>query len=359
MGPFPAPPPPRGVGPRSRVPEASESALLADGKGGSASIAIAHGNGTLRDARTGFRLYEGEWLWGCRHGQGRGWIFTYVAGALGSGVPGADGTMAPPQGGPASAMGAAAAVSGMSGTAVPTGERTASADDWALSGVYDGAWVGGKRHGRGSIVYSSGDDFEGEWVSDARHGAGRMRLAGGGTVSGFWVRDRLHGSAVFRWPFGGFECRVFHHGVQLCARSITEAQARRGMQSFGALTAAAGDVMRIGDGQTAAFNSGGYAAAAPSPSRLEAQHKAAQLALAGIDQGTSVVSDVSPDSARAPPPMGTAVVAAPVDLSPARGGRGPGRGPGPGPGTGPGSGSMSRWRLSAGLSTLAADTDGS
>lgn len=210
-------------------------------------------------------------------------------------------------------MSAAAAVSGMSWSGTPPSEGSGSADDWALTGVFDGQWVAGKRHGQGSIVYASGDTFEGQWVADTRHGAGTVQLAGGGTVSGFWVRDRLHGAAVFRWPFGGYECRVFHHGVQLCARSITEQQARRGLHAIGALTAAAGDAVGAAPAPSplgGAMQWGGSAewgaAPSPSPSRLEAQHRAAQLALdeGGEAQEEAPTAGTPPSKGAEPPAKG-------------------------------------------------------
>ena len=40
--------------------------------------------------------------------------------------------------------------------------------------VYDGDSENGKKHGKGTIVYSNGDTYEGEWHNDKRVGRGTM-----------------------------------------------------------------------------------------------------------------------------------------------------------------------------------------
>jgi len=37
---------------------------------------------------------------------------------------------------------------------------------------YDGNWLHGLRHGKGTMKYHSGDFYTGEWDHDKRHGEG-------------------------------------------------------------------------------------------------------------------------------------------------------------------------------------------
>ncbi|MGE3647952.1 MAG: hypothetical protein AB7G10_06425, partial [Reyranellaceae bacterium] len=48
-----------------------------------------------------------------------------------------------------------------------TGQRRAMISDGA---TYDGAWVDGKRHGRGLQIWPNGERYEGEWRNDKRDG---------------------------------------------------------------------------------------------------------------------------------------------------------------------------------------------
>jgi hypothetical protein len=39
---------------------------------------------------------------------------------------------------------------------------------YADGGVYEGEWMDGKMHGRGSYVFANKNRYEGEWVADAK-----------------------------------------------------------------------------------------------------------------------------------------------------------------------------------------------
>ena len=61
------------------------------------------------------------------------------------------------------------------------------------SGTYTGDMVSGFPHGKGKIVWDSGDTYEGDWVNGEGHGYGTMRWANGVTYTGQLYKWRLHG----------------------------------------------------------------------------------------------------------------------------------------------------------------------
>nr|XP_020729379.1 MORN repeat-containing protein 1 isoform X4 [Odocoileus virginianus texanus] len=67
---------------------------------------------------------------------------------------------------------------------------------WALTGhgclvdadgqVYWGSFHDNKRHGQGRMIFRNGDEYEGNWVRDQRQGHGMLRLVDGSTYEGQW-----------------------------------------------------------------------------------------------------------------------------------------------------------------------------
>lgn len=64
---------------------------------------------------------------------------------------------------------------------------------------YEGEWVGGVRHGHGTLRYASGDVYTGGWVAGHRHGSGRLTCANGDCYSGGWSQDTKHGSGQYTY----------------------------------------------------------------------------------------------------------------------------------------------------------------
>ncbi|XP_043779865.1 MORN repeat-containing protein 1 isoform X3 [Cervus elaphus] len=74
---------------------------------------------------------------------------------------------------------------------------------WALTGhgclvdadgqVYLGSFHDNKRHGRGRMIFRNGDEYEGNWVRDQRQGHGMLRLVDGSTYEGQWHSDVFSG----------------------------------------------------------------------------------------------------------------------------------------------------------------------
>ena len=74
---------------------------------------------------------------------------------------------------------------------------------------YEGAWLQGKPHGRGRMVYGDGSVHEGGWRVGEKHGRGRGEGAGGGVQEGSWVRGKLEGQGRL-WE----EMSVYEGGLE-------------------------------------------------------------------------------------------------------------------------------------------------
>mmetsp|Transcript_29688 Transcript_29688/g.88817 ORF Transcript_29688/g.88817 Transcript_29688/m.88817 type:complete len:524 (-) Transcript_29688:61-1632(-) len=73
--------------------------------------------------------------------------------------------------------------------------------------MYEGDWVRGKRHGKGSLQYRSpgphGRDhvsvYVGNFDTNRRHGTGKMVYASGNVYEGEWQDDKRHGHGSMVW----------------------------------------------------------------------------------------------------------------------------------------------------------------
>jgi CBS domain-containing protein len=138
------------------------------------SYEAAHGIGTVKDAY-GCTLYSGTFAHGMRHGNGRAAIFARAA-------------------------------------------PDAPAD---YVGEYDGDWVLGMRHGKGSFSEDNGSRYDGGWAHDRKHGSGVETISGGGIYRGAWCRGKRHGCGSFTWPNGRVELREYDHGSLVAARLVS------------------------------------------------------------------------------------------------------------------------------------------
>ena len=66
---------------------------------------------------------------------------------------------------------------------------------------YEGQYLNGKRHGKGSYYFANGDKYIGDWVEDKKHGLGASSLAVG-RYEGEFVDDKMHGKGVFYFADG-------------------------------------------------------------------------------------------------------------------------------------------------------------
>ena len=79
------------------------------------------------------------------------------------------------------------------------------AQSWRLQ--YEGDWFQGKRHGKGTLYYRSGECYKGDFVLDRCHGMGQYTYANGDVHYGEWYNGRKQGKGVLVTK--GRRCNVF------------------------------------------------------------------------------------------------------------------------------------------------------
>ena len=55
--------------------------------------------------------------------------------------------------------------------------------------VYDGMWLGNRRHGQGVFTWPSGAQFDGNFDHDRRQGEGKITYSDGASYQGAWRND--------------------------------------------------------------------------------------------------------------------------------------------------------------------------
>jgi len=63
--------------------------------------------------------------------------------------------------------------------------------------IYEGEWYMNKRHGRGKMRYANGDVYEGEWHGGVRSGFGVLQKANGDRFEGQWLDGRKEGPGCY------------------------------------------------------------------------------------------------------------------------------------------------------------------
>ena len=62
--------------------------------------------------------------------------------------------------------------------------------------TYKGQWLGGFRHGHGTIVYSDETKYSGSWQLGQPHGYGRFEMKNGSKYEGQFSFGRAHGKGM-------------------------------------------------------------------------------------------------------------------------------------------------------------------
>ena len=73
---------------------------------------------------------------------------------------------------------------------------------WANGDSYDGELVAGRREGKGSFVWPSGQRFSGQWHDDQPNGTGLLEFIDGARYEGAVVDGAPHGRGVYTWADG-------------------------------------------------------------------------------------------------------------------------------------------------------------
>lgn len=70
-------------------------------------------------------------------------------------------------------------------------------------GTYIGTWRGGKRHGKGTFKFASGDVYEGAWQDGEIHGSGSYTHASGDIYTGDFDHGLMDGKGSYTWASSG------------------------------------------------------------------------------------------------------------------------------------------------------------
>jgi len=162
--------------------------------------------------------YEGEFLYGLRHGQGKHqfknevyegewkWDRRHGHGALTQ----RDGSK----------------ISGNWKAGKPDG--FASIHDATGATTYEGEFKDGKRQGLGRQIFLNGDSYEGGWQNGLIHDRGVYYYANGDRLIGMWCEGRYDGPSMLHFKDGSISRRVYRHGVLLSSQDY-----ELSMQKFG------------------------------------------------------------------------------------------------------------------------------
>ena len=64
--------------------------------------------------------------------------------------------------------------------------------------AYDGDWLGGMRHGNGTMTWQDGTKFVGKWSYNMAFGIGSYQQANGDIYTGNWARNRWNGKGKYQ-----------------------------------------------------------------------------------------------------------------------------------------------------------------
>lgn len=62
----------------------------------------------------------------------------------------------------------------------------------------------GQKHGKGHMIYPSGNEYDGEWKNNIKHGYGVHTFTDGHIYTGEFDEDRRHGQGTMNYPDGAF-----------------------------------------------------------------------------------------------------------------------------------------------------------
>lgn len=190
----------------------------------------------LRDrAKTGYFIeqygdegnYEGEFLYGMRHGRGKH-VFrqqTYD-GEWKWDMRHGEGTLSEPDG---------SVCKGEWKEGRQHGFGTIIAPDETI--VYEGEFKDGKRHGLGRQLFDNGDWHDGGWCEGRLHDRGVYYFKEGHRFYGMWNKGVYDGVGVFHYADGSISRRVYSNGVlqsvqdyEASTQRFGKALTRQGMQ---------------------------------------------------------------------------------------------------------------------------------
>ena len=75
-----------------------------------------------------------------------------------------------------------------------------------LEGViyYEGKWQNNKKHGHGRYTYKNGSIYDGEWRNNKKHGSGRYTRTDNSVYVGEWKNNKRNGHGTYTYANGSF-----------------------------------------------------------------------------------------------------------------------------------------------------------
>lgn len=65
--------------------------------------------------------------------------------------------------------------------------------------TFEGEFLEGKKHGKGTLTWANGDRYEGDWVDNKMQGKGTKFHRSGDRYEGDWVDGKMHGKGKYIW----------------------------------------------------------------------------------------------------------------------------------------------------------------
>ncbi|MFZ5572048.1 MAG: hypothetical protein ACOZF0_16740 [Thermodesulfobacteriota bacterium] len=70
--------------------------------------------------------------------------------------------------------------------------------------TYEGEFLNGKPHGKGTYSWHNGDVYKGDWVEGMRSGWGTLKRPNGAYYEGEWKNGNREGNGAYRWQNGAY-----------------------------------------------------------------------------------------------------------------------------------------------------------
>lgn len=94
--------------------------------------------------------------------------------------------------------------------------------------VYEGEFKDGKRHGLGRQVFESGDMYDGGWQDGRLHDRGVYYFTNGDKLYGMWKNGLYDGIGVFHYADGSISRRVYRDGLLMSVQDYEHSSQRFG-----------------------------------------------------------------------------------------------------------------------------------
>jgi len=171
--------------------------------------------------------YEGDFLYGMRHGQGKHFFRSQVyEGEWKWDMRHGEGTLREPDGSVCKGEWKEGRQHGFGQIIGPDGTV-----------VYEGEFKDGKRHGLGQQIFDNGDRHDGGWCEGRLHDRGVYYFKEGHKFYGMWDKGVYDGVGVFHYADGSISRRVYKTGVlqsvqdfESSTQRFGKALTREGMQ---------------------------------------------------------------------------------------------------------------------------------